>query len=418
MFKNIFYGWWIVLACFLITLYVGGVAFFGFTAFFEPIQREFGWNYTQVSLASSLRGLEMGIFAPLVGFLVDRLGARKLLLAGSIIVGLGLVLISFTQSLLTFYAAFILLAFGAGGCTSVVAMTAVANWFRKKLGLALGIMASGMGAGGLLVPPIVRLIDLYGWRTTFAILGIGMWVIGIPLSFLVRKSPEPEGLQAALASHGGLATDGAGEDHSMSFRDAVKDRSFIYINVVEAVRMMTVTAVVTHLMPYFSSVGVSRSTSALVAAAVPLVSIVGRFGFGWLGDYYDKRHVYAATFALMAVGVIALCNVQMLWVGILFLLLFSPGFGGSMVVRAAILREYFGTASFGKLLGIAMGSASVGGVIGPTLAGWIFDEFGSYLTVWLTLFCTSVLALVLILRMTPLKPGIGLQQGTEPKSAV
>ena len=97
--KKIFYGWWIVLACSLIGLYVGGIIFFGFTAFFEPIREEFGWSYAQISLAISLRGLEMGVFAPVVGFLVDRFGARKLILWGTITLGFGLILLSLTQSL-------------------------------------------------------------------------------------------------------------------------------------------------------------------------------------------------------------------------------------------------------------------------------------------------------------------------------
>ncbi|UCG67043.1 MAG: MFS transporter, partial [Deltaproteobacteria bacterium] len=163
MIKKIFYGWWIVLACSLIVLYVAGIIQYGFTAFFEPIREEFGWSYTQISLAASLRGLEMGIFAPLVGFLVDRFGPRKLMVWGTITVGFGLIVLSFTHSLAMFYAAFLLLAFGAGGCTSLVTMTAVANWFRKKVGLALGVLGSGIGVSGLMVLLIVGLIDLYQW---------------------------------------------------------------------------------------------------------------------------------------------------------------------------------------------------------------------------------------------------------------
>ena len=116
-----------MLACFLIGLYVGGTIFYGFTAFFEPIRREFGWTYAQISLAASLRGLEMGIFAPFVGFLADRFGSRKLILLGTITVGFGLILLSLTQSLAMFYSSFLIIAFGAGGSTSVVTMTVVAN---------------------------------------------------------------------------------------------------------------------------------------------------------------------------------------------------------------------------------------------------------------------------------------------------
>jgi OFA family oxalate/formate antiporter-like MFS transporter len=110
MIKKIFYGWWIVLACSLIGLYVAGTVAFGFTAFFEPIREEFGWSYTQISLAASLRGLEMGIFAPLVGFLADRFGPRKLMLWGTITVGFGLILLSLTQSIAMFYGSFLLIA--------------------------------------------------------------------------------------------------------------------------------------------------------------------------------------------------------------------------------------------------------------------------------------------------------------------
>ena len=127
--KRIFYGWWIVLASFFIAFYVGGTVFFGFTAFIEPVVKEFGWSYTQVSFAASLRGMEMGIMAPIIGFLMDRFGSRILLVTGIVILGLGIVLLGFTNSLLTFYASFILMALGAGGCTSLVTMTVIANWF-------------------------------------------------------------------------------------------------------------------------------------------------------------------------------------------------------------------------------------------------------------------------------------------------
>jgi MFS family permease len=165
-------------------LCVGGVIFFSFTAFFQPIQQEFGWSYTQISLATSLRGLEMGIFAPIVGFLVDRFGSRKLLLGGSVIIGIGLLILSFAQSLLMFYMCFLFIALGAGGCTSVVTMTAVAVWFRKRWA-GNGIMASGFGAGGPIVLLVVFLIDACGWRLTL-VTGASMWLLGIPLSFIVR----------------------------------------------------------------------------------------------------------------------------------------------------------------------------------------------------------------------------------------
>jgi OFA family oxalate/formate antiporter-like MFS transporter len=401
MIKKIFYGWWIVLACSLIGLYIGGIVFFGFTAFFEPIREEFGWSYTQISFAASLRGLETGIFAPLVGFLVDRFGPRKLMLWGTVTVGFGLILLSLTQSLAMFYACFLLLGFGAGGCTSVVSMTAVANWFRRRIGLALGLMGSGIGAGGLMVMLIVGLIDLYQWRSTLIILGLGMWALGIPLSLVVRNRPEHYGYRpdGEVSSPCVQAQEIQDKGVEIGLREALKMRSFLYLNIAEAVRIMTLMAVFTHVMPYLASVGMPRPTAGLVAGAIPLIGIIGRFGLGWLGDVFDKRHMMALAIGLISLGLLAFSYVPVRWATVSFLLLFPIGHGGSMVVRGSILREYFGRDSFGKMIGVIMGSAAVGGIIGPTLAGWAFDTVGSYDPIWL-LFCgLNGLTTFLILRM-------------------
>jgi len=401
MLKKIFYGWWIVGACFLISFYVGGAIFFGFTGFFEPIREEFGWSYTQISLAASLRGLEMGIFAPLIGFLVDRFGARKLVFSGTITVGLGLIFLSVTQSLAMFYASFLLIAFGAGGCASVVFMTAVANWFHRNVGIALGVMMSGFGASGLIVPIIVRLIDVHGWRTTLIILGLGMWVLGIPLSFVIRNKPEQYGYlpDGKVWREPMPNLEAQGKDVEIGFKEALRKRSFLYLNMVEAIRMMTLFAVVTHVMPYLSSVGIPRPTAGLVAGSIPLFSIIGRFGFGWLGDVFDKSKVLAWAFCFLGLGTLAFSYVHVRWVIVLFLFLFSPGFGGASILRGAILREYFGRESFGKMLGIVMGSAAIGGIIGPTVAGWVFDTLGSYHVIWLVSSGLIGLAIGLTLRI-------------------
>jgi MFS family permease len=408
MFKDLYYGWWVVIACFVINLYVGGVIFFGFTAFFEPIRREFGWSYAQISFATSLRGLEMGILAPVVGFLVDRFGSRKLLFMGAIAIGFGLILLSGTRSLPMFYASFLLIALGGGGCTSVVTMTAVAHWFQKNVGLALGVMASGFGAGGLLVPLIVGLIYLYDWRITLILLGIGMWVLGIPLSLVVRGGREDDDQAKEGGGMRKKTTSGEMREEEMeiTFREGIKQRTFIYLNVTEAIRMITVTGVITHVMPYLDSQGISRATAAVVASALPLVSIVGRFGFGWLGDRFDKRYVLGGTFLLMTGGVLAFSYPQNVAILCLFVLLFSVGFGGSMVLRGAILREYFGKTSFGKMLGIVMGSASVGGILGPTLAGYAFDSMGTYLPVWIMFSALTLLGSLLVTRMRPIRRGV------------
>lgn len=399
--RKVFYGWWIVIASFFIALYIGGAVFFGFTAFFEPIVREFGWSYTAVSIGVALRGLEMGIIAPLMGFLADRFGSRKLVLFGVITVGCGLVLISQTRSLVMLYSGFLLLSLGAGGCASIVLFTAVANWFKRNIGKALGIAACGFGAGGLIVPVIPWLIDVHGWRTALVILASGMWLIGIPLAFVIRDKPEkygylPDGdVMPAMASSSQVQL----PEVENSFAEVIKGRTLWFISLAESVRWMILTAVVVHIMPYLTSIGVSRANAAFVAAAVPLVSLIGRFGFGWLADAFDKRYLMAITYGLAGLGMLAL-SYSSAWLAMfLFIICFSLAHGGGVTLRGAMMSEYFGRSSFGKSLGTIMGISSIGGILGPILAGWTFDVRGSYHLIWL-FFCgltaVSVIAILMV----------------------
>lgn len=401
--KGVFYGWWIVVASFFIALYVAGIIFFGFTAFFEPIVQEFGWSYTEVSIGASLRGLEMGILAPLIGFLVDRFGSRKLVLFGVITVGLGLILISQTQSLIMLYSGFLLLSLGAGGCTSVVLYTAVANWFKRHIGRALGIAACGFGAGGVMVPLIPWLIDTYDWRTTMIILALGMWVFGIPLALVIRDKPEQYGYlpDGGVMPVSTLDYPIEPEPAETSFLELIKGRTLWFISLAEAIRWIILTAVVIHIMPYLSSIGIPRASAALVAAAVPLVSLTGRFGFGWLGDIFDKRYLMAITYFLTAIGMVALSFASTGAGMFIFVIFFAVALGGGVTLRGAMLSDYFGRSSFGKALGIIMGASAIGGIIGPTLAGLTFDTTGSYRLIWLAYCGLTVISITVILLLKP-----------------
>lgn len=400
---GVFYGWWIVLACFIISIVTGAVTFFGFTAFFDPLVKEFGWSYTEISFALSLRGMEMSFLAPVVGFLVDRYGSRRLAFWGIITIGLGFFLLGFTRNIWMLYASITLIAFGAGGCTGVVLMNVVANWFRKKVGLALGILTSGFGASGFLIPVIVWLIDDFGWRTAVVIIGAATWAICIPLVFVIRNTPEAYGLCRDGGDAEPSGTDkpgGKGERaEDVGFLEALKHRAFLFLALSDAIRMMAVAAVVTHIMPYLNFLHVPRATAGLIASAVSVLSILGRLGFGWLADFFDKRYTLAISLAMMSLGMFALLYVDVPWIMVLFLLLFPAGYGGVTSVRGALLGEYFGRAAFGRLIGLVLGVASVGGVIGPTLTGFLFDTTGSYSSAWIGLGIVSLFSIFFMMSI-------------------
>ena len=220
-------------------------------------------------------------------------------------------------------------------------------------------------------------------------------------SEFVRSWPEPYGyLPDGSAQAEAKAEDQIQpEEEELTFREAIRKRSFLLLNVVETIRMATTIAVVTHVMPYLGSLGIPRHQAGLVAGAISLSSILGRFGFGWLGDIFEKRLVMAWAFLFLGAGMFAFCYVHNPWILVLFLFLFPVGFGGGMVLRGAILREYFGRQSFGKLIGITLGFAAIGEAMGPAVAAWTYDTLGAYQLVWFALSAAVGFAIVLIWKL-------------------
>ena len=386
---KVFYGWWIVGAGFFIAVYIGGFIYFGFTAVFEPIANDFGWSYAQVSFAASLRGLQTSLLAPIVGLLMDRWGPRRLVFAGATIIGLGLLLLSRINSLATFYGAFILITMGISTCIGVVPIATVGNWFQRKVTLATGILISGTAIGGLMVPLITRLIDMFEWRTAMAIFGFGAWGLLLPLSLLFRHKPEqygylPDGDLHRKLSASEVQSLAQGDELNIGVKQVLKSSSFWHIAIGFMCHILVMNTVVTHVMPYLSSIGLTRSFSSLVAIAIPATSIVGRLSFGWLGDRFDKKRIAALGFVLAGLGLLSFGYVATAstWMLVPSLILLGLGWGGPVPMMPALLREYFGRARLATVLGLVMGVAALGGMVGPPLAGLAFDRLGSYQVAW------------------------------------
>ncbi len=401
--SKIFYGWFIVVACLLITLSTSGIVNYGFTAVFEPIAEEFGWGYAQISLAASLRGLEMGLLAPVMGLMVDRWGPRKLIFVGGIFVGMGFWLLSQVSSLLTFYLAFVLLAAGMSACTGTVPLTAVSNWFRKRIGLAIGIVVSGFGLGGLMVPLVTRFIDTYQWRMAMLASGLGSLLIVLPLSLIVRHKPEDYGYRPDGDRDDAVATDvilpsATEAEINISAKQASGKRAFWHLAIAGICHSFIVGAIITHLMPYLSSLGIARSVSSLLALVLPLSSIGGRLGSGWLGDRFGHKQVLTVGFILMTVGLLLFEYITpgKMWLLVPFVLTFALGWGSNVTTRVSLQREFFGRASFGSILGFLSGLRMIGHVAGAPLAGWIFDQWGSYQGAWLLYSISSAFGAVVV----------------------
>ena len=412
---KIFYGWWIVGASFFIALYVGGAVFYGFTAFFEPIANELGWSYTQISLAASLRGLEIGLLSPFVGILADRWGPKRLIFGGILITVAGLLLLSSTRSLIMFYGAFALLAIGVSACTVTALLTAIANWFRRKMGIASGIAICGYGFSGLLIPVIVKLIAAYDWRTAVTILAWSMMVMILPLSLLFRHRPEqygylPDGQKQGTVAYLNESDLSQVVEVEVRTKQALKSGAFWRLALSRMYHMMVIGAIITHVMPYLSSIGISRALSSLVATLIPLMSIFGRLSFGWLGDKFSKGLVATTSFIMISCGVFcfAYASNMRIWLLVPFLVLLGIGYGGTNAILPPLGREYFGRTNFGSIYGLMEGIGTIGAIIGPTLAGWAYDNWGNYQIIWLLLAGLAVIAIISVFTITPVRNAMEL----------
>jgi MFS transporter, OFA family, oxalate/formate antiporter len=391
---KIFYGWWIVAASVAIAVYTAAVVFYGFTAFFQPMVDDLGWSYTTVSLGASLQGIESGLMAPLVGTLIDRWGPRRIIFFGAISLSLGMFLLSRSTTLLSFYTAFAFIAMGTSSCSMTALVTTVANWFNRRIGLASGIATCGFGLCGIMLPVIVRLIDVYEWRTAMAILALGALLLIAPLSLLFRHKPEqygylpdgdpPGAIDEKVRKNAAESTVALVEEPSYGIRQALKSRVFWHIALAYACYHVTTAAVVIHVMPYLGSLGISRSLAGLVAMGVPLSSVVGRLGMGWVADRFERKKVTMVGFAMMGLGLICFEGVAMagIWLVLPFLLLFCLGYGGNNTMRVALIRDLFGRSNYGGVFGLLMGISTIGSFLGPPLAGRAFDIYGSYQNVW------------------------------------
>jgi MFS family permease len=419
---KIFYGWWIVVAVALISAYSSGIAYYGFTAILEPITKQFGWSYAQVSVAASLNSLISAILSPLVGLFIDRWGPRKLIILGAISMGLGLFLLGQINSLIAFYGVYILIAIGNCSNGSIITMTVVGRWFHRKISIATGV-ALGIGAlGGLWVPVVTKIIDLYQWQVAMRIFGIGACCIVLPLALIVRHKPEqygllPDGEPNQESVNGANPAPIQNTEVEIKVRDALKSKAFWHIALGFMCHAMILVAVITHIMPYLSSIGISRSISSLVASALVLLEVLGIVTFGWLGDRYGKRRIAAFGLSLTIIGMLFLSFTVNIgaWFLIPFVVVCGVGFGGPIPMTSPLLRQYFGRARLGTVLGFTTGIMLIGCTIGPPLAGWVYDSFNNYQAAWLVSIIILAVGIISFLTTPPVKKIASEQTSPVPK---
>jgi len=393
--KGIFYGWFVVFAGFAVTL-VGFGGVYSFTAFFESLQREFGASRGSVSFVFSLSAFLYFGLGSVSGPLADRVGSRRLVLTGMVLVGLGLVVASAAQSLTHIYASYAL-GIGIGvGFSYVPAMGVVQRWFIQHRALASGLASSGIGAGTLVAPPLASLcIAAFGWRNAYLVLGIAAAIIGAGMAMLIEDDPRRRGIGPdgeALAPD----TDDA-KPTGVSIRDAIESKRFVTLYAACLACSFGVFVPFVHLAPYAVDHGIAEPTAVLLVGSIGLGSTVGRFCLGGLADRLGREFTLVATFLCMALALVIWLASTTFWPLAIFGFVYGSAYGGWVALLPPVVMDYFGGRNVSGLIGILYTSAGIGTLIGPSAAGLAFDLSHSYTLPILAGICGNVIAAALML---------------------
>ena len=413
---SIYRGWSVVTACAAIGAYGGGVYFYGFTLFMNPLMEELEITSMQASLVFSLTRLEGAFEGAIVGFLIDKYGARKIMMIGVPLVGVGYILwatmVHSYTSLIIVYVGII--ALGVNGGFFHPALAVANNWFVRRRGTAMAVISTAVGVGGAILVPLVGWgIDNHGWRAVAMVSGIGLLTVVWPLVFTVRHRPEdvgllPDGDKPNEITSGEIDEDGSTSNPSFveeveyTISEAFKTKAMWMLILGITLRFTSHTAVMVHLSPILEAQGMSTTKAGAAIGLLVLLSIPGRLVVGVIGDRFPKNKVVSVVLILQVAALIVLMSADTMFELYLFIVLWAAAYGAG-ILNWAIVGDYFGRASFATLRGVMGLFYSGGAVVGPVYAGWVFDRDGNYTEAVTVFLLVTVLSVVVFWFCNPPK---------------
>lgn len=376
-----FLGWWMAAIGATTNAIAAGLFGRGFSLYFLPLSRDLGLSRTATSLIFGFSALEGGLQGPITGYMIDRWGPRVLMIAGSVLAGVGFLLLPLTNSFLTFLLVFVgIISVGMHSGFHSGASAIVNNWFIRFRGTAFGIISVGIAIGGTVIVPIVSLmLQNWGWRTSATVSGIVVLAVGVPLSYLVRDTPEkigqvPDGFQVP----GTRQTEQSVAELDYSVRRAMSTVAYWGLAIAICLRLSASAGVMVHIVPIMVWKGMDEATGGIVIAAMSFSGIVTRLGMGWLGDRWQKNKLVSLAMMAGAACLIFLAfSPNYLWLMILFAVNFSVT-DGAAGLTWAMIGDYFGRTSFATLKGVIITVVSIGTLATPVIAGRVFDSTQSY----------------------------------------
>ena len=387
------YRWVIVAAGGLLgCVAIGGM--FSLPVLLQPIARDTGWSVAGISSAMTIGFLAMACCSMAWGTLSDRIGARPVVLTGSIVIAASLALASRATSLLEFQLLFGLMIGAATSAIFAPMMATVTGWFDTHRSLAVSLVSAGMGMAPLTMSPLVaRLVTSYDWRTTMQILAVVVASIMIPVALLVRRPP-------ALAG-GAAASGNAGPQPEMSISQAVRTPQFIILLATNFFCCATHSGPIIHTVSYAISCGIPLVAAVSIYSLEGLAGLGGRIAFGLLGDRFGAKRVLVLGLLVQAFGALAYVFVRELAAFYAVAAVFGFIYAGVMPLYSVLARENFPLKIMGTVIGGTAMAGSLGMALGPVAGGLIYDTFASYAWLYIGAWGMGLGAFLLAMSFRP-----------------
>lgn len=381
---GIYYGWLIVAAGTFIAM-VGVGPFSGFGVFVLPMSEEFGWSRGKISLAASVAALVGGFSQPFMGRIFDRVGGRRLMLCGLLALGAANILLTFTNHIIHLILVFgigVALSESAGAFNTAVAL--VARWFHRRRATAVAFISSGASLGGLiLVPFIAFVIPLVGWRTTWAILGLFILCLALPVAFLIIRNdpnelgslPDGEESTAGQAPGASISRGPLEADHWMK---AFASVPFWQLLGGYFVCGVSTSMISTHYVPYAIEKGFSPSLAATAFGVMSALNIAGALLAGILGDRVGRKNLLALVYLMRGMGYVVLLTAPGLWGLFGFAIIAGFSWIATVPLTTSLTAEVYGLKNIGTLNGVTFMAHQIGGALSIQFSGIMRDLTGAY----------------------------------------
>jgi MFS family permease len=403
-----FHGWLIVATAFVALAVNVGLLFYSWGVFLGPLADAFGgrarvaWAYSAMQAAAALYGL-------LVGRLVDRHGARPVQVVGAVVFATGYALMSRVDSLAHLYLVMAIpIALGSTCIGALPSNGAVARWFVRRRGVALGISTAGISAGGIVFAPASQyLIEHLGWRRAYEVLAASVLVLVLPpvIAFM-RRDPADLGLLpdgAVIPDAGDRDTHRAMLDRelarSMPPGAAMRTGGFWLLAAAFGLTMAGLSSVLLNQVAILVDRGMPATHASWVLGATAAMGVVGKLGFGSLLDRFDQRRVAAMCFVLQAAGVILLWQTRGAAALVCYVVLYGYAMGGNATLQASLVAEAFGRLHYGAIYGRLTPFVMLTQAVGIPMTSWLRDRTGSYDLALAIIVAASLGAVGLVLRV-------------------